>query len=51
MFYGAMTGSVQISRITADRVEGTFAFVAPKTQSDPQPVNVTDGSFHVPIGP
>jgi hypothetical protein len=51
MFYGAMTGTVRISRINADLAEGTFAFVAPRSQADPQPVNVTDGSFHVPIGP
>lgn len=50
MFYGAMTGTVRIARISADAVDGTFAFVAPRVADDPQPVNVTDGSFNVPIG-
>ena len=26
-------------------------FVAPRSATHPQPVNVTDGSFHAPIGP
>ena len=51
MYYGAMTGTVRISLITADLVDGTFAFVAPRSAGDPQPVNVTDGLFHAPIGP
>jgi hypothetical protein len=47
--YGAETGSLVISRITADHVDGTFDFTAILAPSGPDTVTVTDGSFSVPI--
>ena len=49
--YGAYMGAVQISRISSDEAEGTFAFLGRRTADDPQPLTVTDGSFNVPVGP
>jgi hypothetical protein len=49
--YGASSGVVQMSRITANVADGTFAFMALLAPNGPQLLNVTEGSFHVPIGP
>jgi hypothetical protein len=48
--YGGDTGTVTITRITSTLVDGTFAFTATAPGAS-QPVVVTDGAFHVPIGP
>jgi hypothetical protein len=48
--YGGETGSVTIARITSTLVDGTFAFTATGPSAS-QPLVVSDGTFHVPIGP
>jgi hypothetical protein len=50
VIYGGDMGNVTITGITSTLVDGTFAFAA-AAPGVSEPVAVTDGSFHVPIGP
>lgn len=50
IYGGGETGEVTIARITSTVVDGTFAFTA-TAPSASQPLVVSDGAFHVPIGP
>ena len=47
--YGAETGTVVISHISADHADGSFDFTAILAPSGPDTVTVTAGSFSVPI--
>jgi len=47
--FAAQTGTIVISRIDPDGVDGTFSFVGLLTPGGPETVAVTGGSFSAPI--
>jgi hypothetical protein len=48
--FGGETGTVVISHIAAEAVDGTFDLTAILAPSGPDTITVTGGSFSVPIG-
>lgn len=46
---GAKVGEVTVSEVTSDNIKGTFYFSAEKNSGDNSIIQITEGSFNIPL--